>query len=204
MTAEPEPTTKPGAVKRLYNWVLSWAESPYGVAALFLIALIESSVFPIPPDVLLLALALGAPRRSFYFALVCAAGSVVGGVAGYYIGYLFKPLADGIIGFYGMEQAVATVEGYYLENAFMYIAIAGFSPIPYKAFTITAGLFGVPLMTLVAASLLSRTGRFLLVAGFVYLFGEKARDFIEKYFDYVTIAFTVLLIGGFVAIKDLH
>lgn len=196
---------KVGMIKRLYNWVLQWADSPYGVLALFLIALIESSIFPIPPDVLLLALCLGAPKRSYYFALVCAVGSICGGVLGFYIGALFREtLAQGIIDFYHLGETVARVEGYYRENAFFWIAVAGFTPIPYKAFTITAGFAGIPLYTLIAASALSRTARFMLVASTVYFFGEKARDFIDKYFDILTVAFTVLLIGGIVLLKYIH
>lgn len=208
MTQEHEETEqqgkKPGAIRRLYDWVVGWADSPYGLWALFLIALVESSVFPIPPDVLLLALAFGAPRKSFRFAAICAVGSVVGAVLGYFVGlFFYDTVGVWVVETYGLSAKMELVRTYYQDNAFMAILAAGFTPIPFKVFTIASGMFKVPLTTLVVASAISRTARFLLVAGFVYLFGKRAKELIDKYFDILTILFTVLLIGGFVLLKYL-
>lgn len=200
-----EEARPPGLLRRLYDWVLGWAETPYGIPALFLIALAESSFFPIPPDVLLLGLALGAPRRAFLFAFVCAVGSVVGGVIGYGIGaFFYDTLGQPIVAAYGLEPKLDKVLGFYRENAFAAILVAGFSPIPYKAFTIAAGMAKIPLTTLVVASVVSRSARFFLVAAIVFFFGDKAREFIDRYFEPLTILFTLLLIGGIVLLKYVH
>lgn len=198
------PPEKPNALKRLYVWVLHWAETPYGLAALVVLAFIESSFFPIPPDVLLIALCMGAPNKSFRFALWCALGSVLGGVAGYYIGYLAEPLGRWIIiDMLGYGSAWARVGELYGENAFLAIVTAAFTPIPYKVFTIAAGVFHeqVSLWTLVAASAIGRTGRFLLVAGAIYFFGPPIKQLLDKYLELFTVIFMVLLIGGFVLVK---
>lgn len=200
----PATTPKPNVLKRLYAWVLHWADTPYGVVALVLIAFAESSFFPIPPDVLLLALCMGAPKRSFKFALWCAVGSVAGGVAGYYIGYAAEPLGRWIIFdllHYGAAwDKVAEIYG---QNAFLSIVTAAFTPIPYKVFTIAAGVFNeqVSLWTLVSASAIGRTARFVLVAGCIYWFGPPVKRLLDKYLELFTALFMVLLIGGFVLIK---
>lgn len=199
-----EAVAKKSIIRRLYDWVVSWADSPYGLAALFLIALVESSVFPIPPDVLLLALAFGAPKKSFRFAAVCAVGSVLGAVVGYLIGvFFFDTVGMWVVNTYHLQTKMELVKQYYQENAFAALLMAGFTPIPFKVFTIMSGMMKIPLTTLVVASAISRTARFMLVAGFVYFLGDKAKEYIDKYFDLLTILFTVALIGGFVVLKFL-
>lgn len=194
-----------GWLRRMYDWVLSYAHSRYGMLALLILAFTESSFFPIPPDVLLIALALGAPRKAFLFALVATVGSVLGGVAGWWIGHaVYETVGQPIVEFYHAEAKFQHVQGLYQSNAFAAIAIAGFTPIPYKVFTIAAGVFGVPLSTLIVSSVLSRGARFLLVAGMIYFLGDRVRVFIEKYFDALTLVFTVLLVGGFFLIKYLN
>lgn len=189
-------------IRRLYDWVMGWSESPYAVPALFLIAFAESSFFPIPPDVLLMALAISAPRRAIFYALVCTAGSVSGGVAGYAIGHFaFDTLGQPIIEAYGVTEKFDLVGQKYQENAFAAIAIAGFTPIPYKVFTIAAGVFKIGVPTLVAASVVGRAGRFLLVGGLIRLFGPQIKEFIDKYFNILSIVFVVLLVGGFLVIR---
>lgn len=198
------PPAQPNLLKRLYDWVLHWAETPHGVAALVIIAFVESSFFPIPPDVLLIALCMGAPRKSFKFALWCAVGSIAGGAAGYAIGYAAEPLGRWII-FDLLHYGAAweKVGQLYGENAFLAILTAAFTPIPYKVFTIAAGVFHeqVSLWTLLGASAIGRTGRFALVAGAIYLFGPPIKRLLDKYLELFTVIFMVLLVGGFVLVK---
>jgi membrane protein YqaA with SNARE-associated domain len=179
--------------------VLSWSKSPYGALALFVLAFAESSFFPVPPDVLLIALALGAVRKSFLFAAVCTAGSVLGGVAGYGIGWFAAPLAKDLITALAGGNAYYQVARAYGDNAFLAICVAGFTPIPYKVFTLAAGIFheNVGLGVLVAASVLSRGTRFFLVAGLIFLLGARVKRFIDRYFDLLAVLFTAALIGGF-------
>tara|TARA_Y100000588_G_scaffold302262_1_gene324444 strand:+ start:7255 stop:7833 length:579 start_codon:yes stop_codon:yes gene_type:complete len=191
-------------LRRLYNWVLGWSQSPYATPALFIFAFVESSFFPIPPDVLLVALALSAPKRALYYALVCTIGSVSGGVFGYLIGYYFyEILGVPIIEFYGLTNSFTLVSEQYNANAFIVIAIASFTPIPYKVFTMAAGVFEVSLPTLIGASLLGRAGRFFLVGGLIRVFGPAIENLIDRYLNILTIAFIVLLVLGFTAVSYL-
>ena len=191
-------------IRSLYDWVLHWAETPYGSAALFILAFAESSFFPIPPDVLLIALALSIPKKSFRFAAIALAGSISGAFLGYYIGWgLYQTVGVPIIEFYDVVEQFNRVGEMYNSNAFTAIAISGFTPIPYKVFTIAAGVFEVNLAILFFASLVGRAGRFFLVAALIWKFGKPVKAFIDKYFNLLTIVFTVLLVGGFVVIKYL-
>lgn len=189
-------------LKRLYDWILSWAERPAGVWALFALAFCESSFFPIPPDVLLIALAVGAPARSFRFALVCSAGSVLGGCLGYFIGWQFMSvIGEKIIAFYGLTPKVDYIASLYQQYDAWAVAVAGFTPIPYKLFTIAAGAFDVNFPVFVISSAASRTLRFVLVGGLIYAFGPGIQRFIDRYFNLLATVFTVLLIAGFLVIK---
>lgn len=200
-------------LRRLYDWMLHWAATPYGAIALFLLAFAEASFFPIPPDALLIALVLGARKKAFKFASISTAGSVAGALLGYAIGHFvwwgvngeFSPFAifffESIPGF--TEEIFYNVQGLYDEWNFWIIFTAGFTPIPYKVFTITAGAFSINLILFVLASIISRAGRFFLVAFLIWKFGDPITTFIDKYFNWLAIAFTVLLVGGFVAIKYL-
>lgn len=191
-------------LRRLKAWVEAFAEKPGAGWALFLIAFAESSFFPVPPDVLLIALAIALPTKAFRYAAVCSVGSVLGGMLGYVIGLEFyEVLGRKIIEFYSLEEQYNTVRLLYEKNAFFSIAIAGFTPIPYKVFTIAAGAFQVSFATLVYASAVSRPARFFLVAGLFYLFGSRIKPFIDKYFEVLTLVFVVLLVLGFVVVKYL-
>lgn len=197
-------------LRRLYDWVLHWAETPYGPVALFVLAFAESMFFPVPPDVLLIALCLGKRKKAWYFALICSVASVLGGMGGYGIGH-FLWLADG--SFTGVAQFFFDhIPGFdeelYIEMArrfeewgFEIIFAAGFTPIPYKVFTISAGAFDVSFPLFLFASVISRSARFFLVAGLIWKFGTPIKAFIDKYFNWLALAFTALLIGGFVLIK---
>lgn len=191
-------------LRKLKAWVEGFAEKPGAGWTLFWLAFAESSFFPIPPDVLLIALAILLPTKAFRYALVCSIGSVLGGVAGYFIGLEFYELiGKRIIDFYGLQEQYQAVKVLYDRNAFLAIAIAGFTPIPYKVFTIAAGAFHVSIMTLIYASALSRPARFFIVAALFFWFGPKVKPLIDKYFEVLTLAFVVLLVLGFVAVKYL-
>jgi membrane protein YqaA with SNARE-associated domain len=184
--------------KQLYDWMLSWADSPYGVPALFGLAFAESSFFPLPPDVLLIALALGNPAHAWWYAAVATVGSVLGGALGYGIGwYGGRPVLKKIMG----QERVDVVHDYFQRYEAWAILIAGFTPIPYKIFTIGAGAFFVDFKTFMAASIVSRGGRFFLVAGAIQLLGPWMKDIIEKYFNIFSVAFIILLVLGFWVVK---
>ncbi|MEE8431055.1 MAG: YqaA family protein [Candidatus Desulfatibia sp.] len=191
-------------LRRLYDWVLYWAETPYGKWALFLLAFSESSFFPIPPDVLLIALAVAVPKKSLKYALICSAGSVLGGCFGYLIGWQFMAsIGRPIVNFYGLGAKVEYIGALYNKYDAWAVGIAGFTPIPYKVFTIAAGVFKINFSVFVLTSLVSRSARFFIVGGLIYIFGARIQGFIEKYFNILAVAFTVLLVLGFVAIKYL-
>lgn len=190
------------SLRRLYNWTLSWADRPHGLLALFLISFAEASFFPIPPDPLLLLLCLGKPKRGPLFALVCTAGSVLGGMFGYLIGWQFFQLAgDRIIRFYGMEDEYAGLKEVFEANNFLTIFTAGLTPIPYKVFTIAAGAFRVNFLVFMLASLLSRGLRFLAQGLVIYRFGDRMKAIIEKWFEWLAFLFALLLVLGFVLVK---
>jgi len=189
-------------LRRLYDWILHWAATPYGTWALFLLALSESSFFPLPPDVLLIALAVAIPKKSFKYALICSVGSVLGGCLGYLIGWQFMTgIGERIISFYGLNQKVAYIAELYSAYDAWAIGVAGFTPIPYKVFTISAGAFKINIWVFLLASIVSRSARFFLVGGLIYIFGSQIKSFIDRYFDLLAIAFTVLLVAGFIIIK---
>jgi len=191
-------------MRRLYHWVLRWAETPYGVSALFAIAFIESSFFPIPPDVLLIALSFSLPKKAFRYAAICTAGSVLGGMFGWLIGLKFyDTVGIRIIAALHYEKEFALVQSYYAKNAFLYILLAAFTPIPYKVFTIGAGVCHIPLPVLILSSILGRAGRFFMVSASIYFFGPRIKPFIEKYLNWATALLALLAILGFLAIRFL-
>lgn len=191
-------------IRRLYDWVLHWAETPYGMPALFLLAFAESSFFPIPPDPLLLALCLGLPKRSIRFAAVATVASVTGGMAGYAIGAGAWGVVDTWFFAYvpGVTpEAFEGVRAFYDRHGFAAVFMAGLTPIPYKVFTLASGVFGINFGVFVLASVLSRGFRFFVLAGLVYRFGPPIERFIDRHFDRLVILFSVLLVGGFIAIE---
>jgi membrane protein YqaA with SNARE-associated domain len=198
-------------LRSLYNWVLHWAETPYGGIALFLLAFAESSFFPIPPDPLLIALVLGSASKAFKYATACTIASVTGALLGYTIGHFlwwtpsdeFTTVAlfffNNVPGF--TAEAFYNVQEMYKEYDFWIIFTAGFTPIPYKLITISSGAFNINLVMFIIASVVSRGARFFLVAFLIWKFGPQIKSFIDKYFNLLAIAFTILLVGGFVVIK---
>lgn len=202
---------KKNIVRRLYDWVLGWSESRWGEAALFVLAFAESSFFPVPPDVLLIALCLGNPRRAFRYAAICTLGSVLGGAGGYAIGYFlwqntageYTPLAEWCYRHLFSVEKFVEVQRLFERYDFWAIFTAGFTPLPYKLFTIAGGIFHINLPMFVIASAVSRGLRFFLISGLIWKFGAPIKKVIDKYFNLLAIVFTVVLIGTFVLIKYL-
>ncbi|HRP01306.1 MAG TPA: YqaA family protein [Candidatus Kapabacteria bacterium] len=198
-------------IKKIYDWVLDWEKSPYSKSALFLLAFIESIFFPVPPDVLLIALSLGNAKKAMKFAAICTLGSVSGAMIGYAMGHYSWLTSSGeftsFANFFFNNIPGFTHELYYSIKEmfekwnFWVIFTAGFTPIPYKVFTVTAGVFSVNFFMFVIASIISRAGRFFLVAFLIWKFGPSIKSFIDKYFNILALAFTILLIGGFVVIQ---
>lgn len=216
-TSERSPLSILRWIRRLYEWVEQLAGSRHAVWALFLLAAAESVVFPIPVDVLLIALCVGRPKRSFYFAAVCTVGSVLGALGGYALGFWMWYEGGGAVPPEFSELALfffQTVPGFTVErfnhvqllyNQYDFWAIfaAGFTPLPYKLFTVTAGVFQLNLATFLIASVISRAARFFLVGGLFFAFGRTIKTFVDRYLELLAVGFMLLLIGGFVAVEYL-
>jgi membrane protein YqaA with SNARE-associated domain len=213
-----EPTTDPGAARpvawwhwhrRLYDWVIHFAETRHGATALFVLSFAESSFFPVPPDVLLAPLALGAPRRWLRFALACSLASVLGGMLGYAIGaFLWSaigPWAYAHLGPIGLTaENFDKFQAWYDRFDFWIVFTCGFTPLPYKVCTISAGVARISFPGFLVASTVSRSARFFLIAGLMGWKGEQIKPVIDKYFNWFSLAFVILLVGGFLVIKWLH
>ena len=206
VSAPPAPPTKKGLLRRLYDWVLHWADTPYAIPALFGLSFAESSFFPIPPDVLLIALCIGEVKKSYRFALWCSIASVLGGMAGYAIGMFLWDIEVVKHFFYTWvpgvnEHSVAKVSELYEQYNFWVVFVAAFTPIPYKVITILAGVCAINFPMFVLASVIGRSARFFLVAWLFRTYGPTIKDFIERRFALVTLAIAVVGILGFVALK---
>lgn len=190
-------------IRGLYDWTMKWAESPHALTALFLIALVESSIFPIPPDVLLIAIVAANTQRWLQAAVLCSAGSLVGAAVGYGVGMAAMPtIGQPIIDFYHAQDAWQTVVNWYTgEWGIWFLLIAAFTPVPFKVATIAAGATGMAFWPFLGVSLIGRAMRFFLVATILRIFGAPVRTLIEKHFDAFTVAFLVLFIAGFAVIK---
>jgi membrane protein YqaA with SNARE-associated domain len=182
----------------LYAWMEAWAQSPYGGVALFVLAFFESSFFPLPPDALMIPLAVANVRFALGFAAITTAGSLLGAMLGYYIGLKGgRPLLNRFFS----EDKVLFVEHQYQKRDVWAVAIAGFTPIPYKIFAIGAGAFHLNFLRFMLASLVGRAGRFFLVGLLITIFGEPIQAAIDDYLDVLALGFVVLLVVGFFAIK---
>lgn len=190
------------ALKRLYDWTLSWSKSPYSAWGLFLIAFMESSFFPIPPDILLIPLILGDIQKWSQFASICTFGSVIGGILGYGIGLVsMETVGQAIIDLLALGDKVSKFNDMYNHYGSLIVLVGAFTPIPYKVITILSGAMRLNFIQFTLYSIIGRGGRFFLIAIFLRVFGEKVRNLIEKYFDLLTIIFVVILIVGFVFLK---
>ena len=191
-------------MRRLYDWTMAWSAHPRALWALGVISFIESSIFPIPPDVLIVAMVLARRESAWAVAAVASVTSVLGGLAGYAIGYfLFESVGAPILDFYGYLAEFDAFAALYNEWGAWIVAGAGLTPFPYKAVTILSGTTQLNLVVFTIASALSRSARFFLVAALLWRFGPPIRRFIERYFGILTVVFFVLLIGGFVALRFL-
>ncbi|MGI6370363.1 MAG: DedA family protein [Ignavibacteria bacterium] len=184
-------------------WMESFAEKRQAMWFLFLLSLAEASFFPIPPDILLLAMGVATPKKAFKIAAVTSIGSVIGAMLGYFIGFaLFETIGSYIVEIYnGQEVWKVIVEKYNSEIGVWFLAGAAFSPIPFKIATIAAGATTMPFLQFIIVCIIGRSLRFFAEAVVIYFFGEKAKDILEKYFDKITIAFLLLIILGFVLVK---
>ena len=191
-------------LKLLYNWTLSLARHPNALVALALVSFLESSVFPIPPDVLMIGMIIAQPNRAFVIALVATVSSVAGGLAGYWIGQeAFETLGRPILKFYGKESYFSEFQTRYNEWGAWAVLIAGVTPFPYKVITILSGATGLSLTVFMVASVIARALRFFLVAFLLWKFGNPIRDFIERRLGLVFTIFVGLLLGGFVLVRYL-
>ncbi len=191
-------------MRRLYDWMMRSAGHARAPQALFWVSFIESSVFPIPPDVMLIPMILGARVKAWWYASIATVGSVIGGIAGYAIGFfLFEYVGEPILRLYGYGGKFQDAATLFREWGVLILIAKGWTPFPYKVLTIAAGAFQMSLVPFILASIVARAMRFYLVAALLYFFGEPIRDFIERRLTLVTTVFVVCLVGGFVAIKYL-
>lgn len=189
-------------LRRLYDWTMNLAGHRHAIWWLAVISFIESSFFPIPPDVMLIPLVLAARHRAFHIAFVCTIASVAGGAFGYLIGYgLMDSIGKPIIEFYGHIDALENLEAAFAEHGWLIVVGGGLTPLPYKIVTIASGALQLDFTTFMVASIASRGVRFMLVAALLWKFGPSIRKLIEERFGLMTAIFFILLVGGFVAVK---
>ena len=189
-------------LNKLYNWTLTKAKHKNAKWYLCLISFAESSFFPIPPDLLLIPMALANKLKAFFYAFICTFSSVIGGVAGYTIGYFFyNSLGIYIVEFYHLENSFSIFENYYKEYGILIVLGAGITPFPYKFITIASGVFGLNIFLFIIVSIIGRGSRFYLIALLLYFFGESIRLIIDKYFNILTIVFFILFVGSVFIIR---
>ncbi len=195
---------RPVWLRRCYHWTLSWADHPQAQLALFFISVIEASIFPIPPDILLVALALGRPELGMRLALLATTGSAMGACIGYAIGMLlFVSVARPLLEVYGAMGQFNHLQALFGEYGLWVVLIAGFSPVPFKVVTIAAGTFGLPFPGFIAATFISRGARFFIEGGLLQWGGERLRILVEKHFEIMTVTVVILVIVGFVMLWSL-
>lgn len=191
-------------IRRLYDWTLSLAGHRHALWALAVVAFIESSVFPIPPDVLMIPMIIARPDLAFRIAGVATAASVAGGLAGYGIGWgLFESVGRPVLEFYGKDAYFDDFAFRYNEWGAWAVLIAGVTPFPYKVITILSGTTGLNVWVFMVASVIARGLRFFIVAGLLWKFGPPIRDFIERRLGLMFTLFVVLLLGGFYVVRFL-
>ncbi|WP_224815063.1 YqaA family protein [Hasllibacter sp. MH4015] len=191
-------------LRRLYDWTMGFAGHRHALWVLAIVSFAESSVFPIPPDVLMIPMILARPSRAWLIAGVCLVASVLGGLLGYAIGYFaFEEIGRPIFEALGKVERIEQFNERFNDFSFWPVLIAGLTPFPYKVITIMSGWTGLPLATFIAASVVARGLRFFIVAALLWKFGAPIRDFIEKRLGLMFILFCVLLVGGFYVLRYL-
>ena len=191
-------------LKKTYNWTLEKAQHKNAKWYLSLISFAESSFFPIPPDILLIPMALASKANALFYAFICTLFSVLGGILGYAIGYFFyNSVGIYIVDFYHLENSFNIFESYYKEFGILIVLGAGITPFPYKFITIASGVFGLNVFLFIVVSIIGRGLRFYLIAILLYFFGEKIKLIIDKYFNFLTIVFFILLVGSVFIIRFL-
>jgi len=189
-------------LRRTYEWTIKWAEHHRSVQALSVLALLESIFFPIPPDVLLMVMGAAKPKRALYYGFLCSVFSVIGGVLGYVLGYYAWQSIDQVFFTYVFSEEIFNKVGLLFEqNSFWAIFSAAFTPIPFKVFTVAAGAFQISFLPFLLAAAIGRPLRFMTVSALLYVYGAPIRAFVEKYFNLLSVAFTVLFVLGFLAFK---
>jgi len=189
-------------IRAIYDWTLKWSEHRRSAQALSVIAFVESIFFPIPPDVLLMIMGAARPKRALYFGLLCSVFSILGGVVGYYVGYLAWSAVDEVFfSFVFSEELFNKVGALFNENAFWAVFTAAFTPIPFKVFTVAAGAFQINFLPFFLGAAVGRPLRFMMVSTLLYFYGAPVRTWVEKYFNTLTLVFTALLIAGFAVLK---
>ena len=193
-----------GWLRAIYDWMLRWARTKYGEQVLFVVAVAESSFFPLPPDAVLLCLGVARPKRSLWYALLATVGSVLGGLLGYLIGAVFfASVGEWILDALSLHEAFALAGSYFSENAFLAIVGAAFTPIPYKVFTIAAGVWAINPVVFLAASVVGRGARFFAEGLFLYYGGPRIAVFIDRWFGWVTLGVFLVVVALVAAVRFL-
>tara|TARA_Y100000590_G_C15678298_1_gene998833 strand:- start:1021 stop:1605 length:585 start_codon:yes stop_codon:yes gene_type:complete len=191
-------------IRKLYDWTLEKSKHPKAAWFLGIISFIESSFFPIPPDIILIPMVIANRLKAWTYAFICTISSVLGGVAGYFIGYFFyNSIGVIILNYYSLDNQFANFESYYRDLGIWIVLGAGFTPFPFKFITIASGFIGLNLFLFIAVALFARGLRFFLLAGLIRLFGNFIIKFIDKYFNILAILFFVILFGSFIILKYL-
>lgn len=189
-------------LKRLYEWTLEKAGHRHAERWLGAISFMESSFFPIPPDIMLIPMCLAKPERAFRYAFICTIASVIGALLGYAIGYfLFETVGQAILNFYGLGERFESFATQFNDQGWIIVLLAGFTPLPFKVITIAAGATTMPLYILIAAAVIARSARFFLVAALLWKFGEPVKRILDRHFGLITTAIAIIGVGGFVAIR---
>ena len=190
--------------RKLYDWTLDKAGHKKSSWFLVIISFAESSFFPIPPDVLLIPMVLANRLRAWFYALICTLSSVIGGIVGYLIGYLFySNIGSLIVDFYGLSNSFENFENYYIQWGIWIVLGAGFTPFPFKFITIASGVFGLNIFLFIIVAIIARGLRFYLISSLLFIFGDKIKNLIDKYFNLLVSLFFILLIGSILFLKFL-
>ncbi len=190
--------------RNLYDWTLRQSSKKLAPWFLAFISFVESSFFPIPPDIILIPMIIAKRTKAFIYASICTISSVIGGLFGYLIGFIFfNSIGIILVNFYGMSEYIENLKEYYNNYGVWFVLVAGFTPVPFKIITIASGLFQLNLFIFILCSFVARGLRFYLISGLLYLYGEAIKYFIEKYFNYLTIIFFIVFLGGILFLKYL-